>query len=185
MSKGTKSSASSVKRPVVKETSPPAATPSEAQRLAATILECLAGMRSPPEAAELLTISLPRYYQLEARALEGLVAALGPRPKGKQPSLEIRINQLEKELEAAQRACARQEALVRVTQRSLGLAVLAKPQASTPPTNGKRRKSRRPMVRALRAAQTLRMQAAADPGNPEASAVQPTAPSRGAEKASP
>jgi hypothetical protein len=185
MKKGTKPSTSSVKRPVVKETSPPAATPSEAQRLAATILECLAGMRSPPAAAELLKISLPRYYQLEARALEGLVAALGPRPKGKQPSLENRIQQLEKQLEVAQRACARQEALVRVTQRSLGLAALAQPRPSTPSPQGQRRKPRRPQVRALRAAQTLRTQAAADAGNPEASAVQPTASSGGAEKAIP
>jgi hypothetical protein len=105
---------------------PPAATPSEAQRLAAGILEVLAGLRSPPAAAELLAISLPRYYQLEARALEGLVAALAPRPLGKQPSLENRVKQLEKELEAARRACARQEALVRLTQRSLGLAAITK-----------------------------------------------------------
>src|SRR5687768_12360377 len=51
--------------------SPPAvATASEAQRLAATILEVLGGVRSPPQAAQALAISLPRYYQLEARALE-------------------------------------------------------------------------------------------------------------------
>ena len=77
--KKTKPSASSGKTPVVKaQATPPAATPSEAQRLAAAILEVLAGVRSPPAASELLGISLPRYYQLEARALEGLVAALGP-----------------------------------------------------------------------------------------------------------
>src|SRR3954452_12685446 len=118
----TKPTASSVSQSAEKETSPPAATLSEAQQLAAAILEVLAGIRSPPEAAELLGISLPRYYQLETRALEGLVTALAPRPRGKQPSPEKRIEQLEKELEAARRECARQEALVRVTQRSLGLA---------------------------------------------------------------
>ena len=119
--KKTKPKASSASKPVVKLASPPAATPSEAQRLAATILEVLAGVRSPPAAAEALSISLPRYYQLEARALGGLVAALLPRPLGKQPSLENRVKQLEKELEAARRHCARQEALVRVTQRTLGV----------------------------------------------------------------
>ena len=85
------------------------------------------------------------------RALEGLVTALGPRPRGKQPSLELRVKQLEKELEAARRAWPRQEALVRVTQRSMGLAALAKPKPPAPVINGKRRKSRRPMVRALKA----------------------------------
>ena len=116
---------------------PAAATPSEAQRLAAAILECLAGVRSPPEAAELIGVSLPRYYQLETRALEGLVTALGPRPRGKQPSLELTIARLEKELEAARRDCARQEALVRVTQRSMGWR--RQPSRRQPP----------PVVRAL------------------------------------
>ena len=183
MRKKTEPSASSASKPVVKETSPPAATPSEAQALAAAILECLAGVRSPPEAATLLNISLPRYYQLEARALEGLVAALAPRPQGKQPSLELRVQQLEKELLDAQRACARQEALVRVTQRSLGLTALAKPKAPVPVTSGKKRKSRKPMVRAMRAAQTLRAQADAAAGNPAATSVQPVAPSGDAEEA--
>ena len=66
--------------PTMRRTVPPAATPSEAQRLAATILEVLAGVSTPTQAAETLSISLPRYYQLEARALEGLVAALTPVP---------------------------------------------------------------------------------------------------------
>jgi hypothetical protein len=171
---------------VVKETAPPAATPSEAQRLAAAILEVLAGMRSPPAAAELLSISLPRYYQLEARALEGLVAALAPRPLGKQPSLENRLKKLEKELEAARRACARQEALVRLTQRSLGLATLAKPKAAPATANGKqRRKPRRPTVRALKAARTLRTKADAAAGVSPESSLQPTAPSGGGEETRP
>lgn len=185
MTKATKASASSASKPVVKETSPPAATPSEAQRLAAVILECLAGVRSPPDATQLLGISLPRYYQLEARAVAGLVTALGPRSRGKQPSLELRVKQLEKELEAARRACARQEALVRVTQRSMGLAALAKPKPPAPVLNGKRRKSRKPMVRALKAAQTLRAQADAEAGNPQTSALQPAVPSGGVEETCP
>lgn len=160
---------------------PPAATPSEAQRLAAGILEVLAGLRSPPAAAELLGISLPRYYQLETRALEGLVAALAPRPLGKQPSLENRVKQLEKELAAAQRACARQEALVRLTQRSLGLANVASAK-TVPAANGKTRKARRPMVRALKAAQTLRAQADAGTGVAVEPSLQPSAPTAGGEE---
>lgn len=189
MKKATKRSASSGVAPAVKSSSPPAATPSEAQRLAAVILECLAGVRAPPAAAELLQVSLPRYYQLEARALDGLVAALGPRPKGKQPSLENRVKQLEKELEIARRACARQEALVRVTQRSLGLATLLKPTASssTSPATGGKKRPRRPTVRALKAAQNLRQQAerAEAVGNSASPELQPAAPSGGAEEVRP
>ena len=169
-----------------KQLAPPAATLSQAQRFAATILEVLGGLRSPPEAAEALAISLPRYYQLEARALEGLVAALAPRPQGKQPSLQIRIAALEKQLEAARRQCSRQEALVRVTQRAMGLATAPKP--SEPLRDARGRKKRRPTVRALKAARTLQAQSqTADAKNAvqaEATSLQQAAPS-GAEEVHP
>lgn len=161
----------------------PAVSLSEAQRLAATILEVLAGVRSPPEAAQGLGISLPRYYQLETRAVEGLVAALGPRPRGKQPLLENRVQQLEKQLEAARRECARQEALVRVTQRSLGLVMQVKPSPPKVNGSGKPRKQRKPMVRSLRAADRLRTQAAEGAGQIESTSLQPTAPCAGTEEA--
>jgi hypothetical protein len=169
---------------LVKRTAPPPATPSEAQRLAATILEVLAGVYTPTQAAEALSISLPRYYQLEARALEGLVAALAPRPKGKQPTLENRIKVLEKELAAAHRQCARQEALVRVTQRTLGLSVPAKPASSLRDAKGRRQ--RRPTVRALKAARACAARAQAPDavaaaGQVDSASLQPTAPDYGAE----
>ncbi len=63
------------------------------------ILEVLAGVKTPTQAAADLGTSLPRYYQLETRALEGLVAALEPRPKGKQPLPANQIAALERELE--------------------------------------------------------------------------------------
>ncbi len=59
----------------------------EAQRLAAAILEVLAGVRTPTDAAAALEISLPRYYLWEQRALAGLVAACEPRPVGQTISL--------------------------------------------------------------------------------------------------
>jgi hypothetical protein len=95
---------------------------SEANRLAVAILEVLAGVCTPADAAAALKISLPRYYILEKRALDGLVAACEPRPLGKQPSLETRIAALEKALQKAERECARQQALVRVARRSVGLS---------------------------------------------------------------
>lgn len=175
--------------PAIKRTAP-VATPSEAQRLAATILEVLAGVYTPIQAAEALAISLPRYYQLEARALEGLVAALAPRPMGKQPSLENRVKLLEKELAAARRQCARQEALVRVTQRTLGLSIAAQAKSTSPARDANGRKKRRPTVRALKAARVLEARAqapdtAASAGQADAHSLQPTAPDSSAEEVRP
>jgi len=64
---------------------------SETKRLAAAILEVLAGVRSPADAAKTLEISLPRYYLLEQRALAGLLAACEPRAKGPGRSAEHQI----------------------------------------------------------------------------------------------
>ena len=54
----------------------------DAQRVATAILEVLAGVRTPAEAAAAVSLSLPRYYLWEQRALEGLVRACEPRPVG-------------------------------------------------------------------------------------------------------
>jgi hypothetical protein len=134
------------------------------------ILEVLAGLRTPAEAAQSLQISLPRYYVLETRALEGLVAGCEPKPLGKQPTPETRIAALEKELQQARHECARQQALVRAAQRTVGLTLPAtrpgKPKAESAKEgakkSGKRRK-RRPTVRALRAAKTLRENSSVPP----------------------
>jgi hypothetical protein len=127
----------------------------EASRMAVVILEVLAGVRSPQDAANTLGITSPRYYQLETRALNGLVAALKPRPKGKQPSLEGRIHQLERTLEAARRETARQQALARVTQRSLGLKPPPPGDSKASGKDKAGRRKRRPTVRALKVARTL------------------------------
>jgi hypothetical protein len=134
----------------------------EANRLAIAILEVLAGVRSPGEAAAALAISLPRYYQLETRALDALVSACEPKPKGKQPSLEVELASLQRELERARRECARQQALVRIAQRSVGLkaspsaAGTAKSATAKSGQAAKRQRKRRPVVRALKAAEALR-----------------------------
>ena len=121
------------------------------------ILEVLAGIRSPAEAASALKISLPRYYLLETRALEGMVAACEPKPLGKQPSPETRIASLEKELQQAHRECARYQALVRAAQRSMGLSATdARKGKTSSNRDRKERKKRRPTVRALKAVDALR-----------------------------
>jgi hypothetical protein len=149
----------------------------EANRLAVVILEVLAGVCSPAEAAATLKISLPRYYILEKRALDGLVAGCEPKSLGKQPSPETRIAALEKALKKAERQCARQEALVRVARRSVGLSATV---VSSGPPSKKRdrrgRKARRPTVRALKAAETLRTRLASN----ETEGVEPGALGQGA-----
>ena len=131
----------------------------EASRMAVVILEVLAGVRSPQDAASALGITSPRYYQLETRALNGLVAALEPRPKGKQPLPESRIRQLERQLATTRRDAARQQALVRAAQRSLGIKAPPACDGKTSEKDKAGHRKRRPTVRALKAAQALTAQA--------------------------
>jgi len=128
----------------------------EAKRLAATILEVLAGVRTPPDAAQALSISVPRYYLLEQRALDSLVAGCEPRRQGRMATPERESAHLRKELARSQRDCARQQALVRLAQRTVGLAAPPTDPAKSAAKNGKR-KPKRPVVRALKAAARLQL----------------------------
>lgn len=142
---------------------------SEARRLAAMILEVLAGVQTPTSAAQILEIRLPRYYFLEQRALAGLVSACEPRPRGRTLSSDRQIARLERELAVCRRELGRQQALARAAQRVLGLKVSAlatvaagkpgaagKGQPASAGTGGKKSRKRRPVVRALRAARVLK-----------------------------
>ena len=83
----------------------------EAKRLAAAILEVLAGARTPTEAATALGLSLPRYYQVEAQALRGLLAACEPKPRGRVRSVAVNcVRSLAKENQRLQRELTRQQA---------------------------------------------------------------------------
>jgi hypothetical protein len=125
-----------------------------AQRLAAAILEVLAGARTPGQAAEALGVSLPRYFQLETRALRALVASCEPQPRGRVASADRELAALRRQHDRLQRELARQQTLVRMAQRTLGLAPPAPPAKPAPGT----KKRRRPVVRALRAATHLQQQ---------------------------
>ena len=127
----------------------------EACRLAVLILEVLAGGRTPLDAAKALDVRLPRYYQLETRALQGLITALEPRPKVRQPSPEGRISRLEKALGEARRESLRQQALVRAAQRSLGIKPPPPDENKQPDQKAPGRRKRRPAVRALKVARRL------------------------------
>jgi hypothetical protein len=126
----------------------------EAKRVAAAILEVLAGARTPTEAAQTLGLSLPRYYLLESRALHGILVSCEPRSLGRGPSPESALAALRRECDQLRRECTRQQALVRAAQRTIGLAPPT-PTARVSDRNGKKRRRRRPTARALRAAARL------------------------------
>ena len=141
----------------------------DARRLAAAILEVLAGVRTPTEAAQQLAISLTRYYIDEGRALQGLVAACEPRPRGRVRTPETELVTVRRECEQLRRQCARQQALVRVTQRSVGLVPAAAPAAKPDRAGAKKRRQRKPTVRALKAVAVLQEEAPAPPAAQSAS----------------
>jgi hypothetical protein len=118
-----------------------------ARRLGVVVLEVLSGVKTPTEASAAAEVSLPRYYALETRALQGLVGALEPRAKGRQRSTASELVALQKEKVRLERELGRSRALVRATQRTMGIV-------SKPLPKGRRR--RRPTVRALKAVATLR-----------------------------
>lgn len=148
---------------------------SDAQRRAAVILEVLAGIRTAQQAAQVLKISVNHYYLLERKALGGLVAACEPAPRrGPRPDAQRQLEQLQRELARVQQECQRQAALVRATQRAVGVPVTAEADSAARGKarragNGKARRRRRE-PRAARAARALRKTVAAQEG----SAVQPT-----------
>lgn len=93
----------------------------KARQHAAAVLAVLAGEKTTAQASAMMKVSLPRYYQLESRALEGMVFALEPRPRGGQRTPESEIKALTKENQRLRRELTRVQALVRASHRSLGL----------------------------------------------------------------
>ena len=137
----------------------------EARQLAAVILDVLAGSRTPPQAAQALELSLPRYYQLEARALGGLVAACEARPRGRQVEVTAELARANKEVDRLKRELSRAQALVRLTQRTVGVP------APTPEKPSARKRNRKPAVRALRRAEALRAEVPEPEGSCASGAV--------------
>ena len=131
---------------------------------AAAILEVLAGVHTPSEAAQALSVSVPRYYALEQRAVASLVAGCEPHLRGPAKSPQQRIAELEREVQRLRQQCDRQRALARAVRRTVGLSMPAptgtngKDKANRPSSSasGKKRRTHRPTVRALKAAQALR-----------------------------
>ena len=118
----------------------------EAKRLAAAILEVLAGARTPTETATALGLSVPRYYQLESRALRGLLSACEAKPKGRVRRPEQEVTALRQDNQRLQREITRQQSLLRAAQRSVGWAPpqpSAPAKTASPKTSGKKTRTRR------------------------------------------
>jgi hypothetical protein len=128
----------------------------EASRVAACVLEVLSGLRSVTEAAAELGVSSARYYQLEARALAGLVQCCEPVKRGRAASAGHDVARLRKENERLARECQRQQALVRLARQAAGLSAPADPPSSPVVAKKRRRTSR-----AQQAAERLRQAAIA------------------------
>ena len=128
----------------------------EARRAVQVILEVLAGVRTPQDAAAALSCSPPRYYALEKRAFAGMVAAVEPRRRGPGPDPAREVARVQQQVATLERQVDRQQALLRATQRIVGVAAAPAPKATRPAKAGaKKRRVRRPTVRALQAAQRL------------------------------
>jgi len=124
----------------------------EAKRQAAVILEVLSGVRGPVEGGQALGVSLTRYYTLETRALQGLLGALEPLPRGRRrrhPEDELR--HLQRDKGRLERELDRARSLLRVAQRTMGISAPASRETKGPAG----RKRRRPVVRAMRAIAAL------------------------------
>jgi hypothetical protein len=125
---------------------------SEVRRQAAAVLEVLAGVRTPTDAARDLSLSLPAYYKLESRAIRGLVASCRPPGRGPRLSPELEATRMRRQCQRLQQDLQRYQALARSVQRAAGLP---SPPA-TPPRDAKGRRKRKPAVRALKALAALK-----------------------------
>jgi hypothetical protein len=125
---------------------------SEASRKAAAgILSVLSGLRTPAEVSQALACSVNRYYQLEQRGLEGMLRALEPRTRGPRQRPEVEAQRLQREVVRWQREASRYQALLRTSQRALGMTAPLTARAASGKGPGKgpgKGKVRRPRVRA-------------------------------------
>ena len=136
---------------------PPEVTASsQARRIAAVLLEVLAGLRATGSAAKELGVTPMRYYQLEERAIGGLIAACEPRPSGLQPERRdaLELAGLREQVRKQAQELNQARSVLRTTRRQLGVATAPEPivvKPGKPRKDGKpsKHKVRRPTVRAL------------------------------------
>lgn len=136
-----------------------------ARRRAACVLEVLAGVRSPEEAAMALEVQLGTYFQIEERALRGLLSSCGPQPRGRAPDYAKALEESRRRVGELEREVQRHQALLRSAQRTAGLLsesrgsslsrAPAAPSRVVVSSASSRRSGRVPKARALRAVAAL------------------------------
>jgi hypothetical protein len=147
-----------MKRPVRKQPMGPKSVRGSdaARRLAALLLEAWSGVRNPQSAGEAMGVTVTRFYQLEARALQMLVSAMEPRSRGRQPTAEGELAKVRVEKQRLQRDVERYQSLYRTAQRSLGVVVakVVEPTKNAK-QDGKRRRRPRQQARGQAVAKVL------------------------------
>ena len=133
-----------------------------ARRHAAIVLEALSGLRTTQSASDAMGVAMPRYYVLEARALQAFVLALEPRPRGRQVSAFTELEKLRTEIRRLERDAARMGSLYRASQRVLGVSEPKATMGSKQP--GKRRRRPRKRARAELVVRTLQAPVAGQEG---------------------
>lgn|SRR5712671_4896718 len=127
----------------------------EAKKLTALVLESLAGVRTPTDAAQQAGVSVQRFYLLEMRALQGIVRSLEPRKKGRQLSDSRLLAVALKEKERLARDLARTQALLRSAHRVIGVPTVTSNDRPGK-IDGKGKRKKRPTTRAVKAVALLR-----------------------------
>lgn len=140
-----------------------------ARQVAAVVLEVLAGQRTPTQAAQELEIVPVRYYQLETRALAGLLTGCEPAVRGRQAAspdeqqMKAECERLRQEAARSAAELTRVQTLIRTARSAFGLRPPAPPATVKPGKDGRPGRQRKPRVRALRLAKLLKPETAATP----------------------
>jgi hypothetical protein len=119
-----------------------------ARKTAVAVLQVMAGITTPTIASQALSMSVNRYYQLETRALAAMLRALEPQARGPKRDVEKELDEVRREKARAERETARYQAMLRLSQRAMGLASLSSRAADFKASGAPGKKVRRPRVRA-------------------------------------
>jgi hypothetical protein len=125
----------------------------QAKQRTAVILEVFAGIRGAQEAGEALGLSANRYYQQEARAVQAIIDALEPKPRGRQRGPEEELAKLRVEKERLEREVGRLTSLVRASRRSLGISGPAKSRKTGKPSRKRGHRGRKVIAMLARPAE--------------------------------
>jgi hypothetical protein len=99
------------------------------------VLSVLSGEKPVTQAIQEAGISRGTYYQLETRALEAMLLALGPRPLGRERQTSTRVWELEAKLKRLEQAKRRAERLLQLT-RKVVKAEVARPRGRRTSSTG-------------------------------------------------